>query len=99
MPYMVDYTVTTVDGAPVLDTSKIMPTFAESFQPDSSGKVWTLKPRKGVKVLDEVKKLVAAGDHVAAGVHRVEFGTPHGLTDAGGIDLLGRRVLPLLESR
>jgi 5,10-methylenetetrahydromethanopterin reductase len=30
----------------------------------------------------------------AAGATRVEFGTPHGFTDAGGIQLLGERVLP-----
>jgi 5,10-methylenetetrahydromethanopterin reductase len=29
-------------------------------------------------------------------VSRVEFGTPHGLADARGIELLGSRVLPLL---
>ena len=29
-----------------------------------------------------------------AGATRVEFGTPHGLTAAHGIELLGRRVLP-----
>ncbi|MGC5031324.1 LLM class flavin-dependent oxidoreductase [Micromonospora sp. DT229] len=32
-----------------------------------------------------------------AGASRVEFGTPHGLTPRTGIDLLGRRVLPLLR--
>ncbi|GIJ28565.1 N5,N10-methylene tetrahydromethanopterin reductase [Micromonospora qiuiae] len=32
-----------------------------------------------------------------AGASRVEFGTPHGLTPYQGIDLLGRRVLPLLR--
>jgi 5,10-methylenetetrahydromethanopterin reductase len=31
-----------------------------------------------------------------AGAARVEFGTPHGLTDAGGVRLLGERVLPTL---
>ena len=30
----------------------------------------------------------------AAGARRVEFGTPHGLTDRRGIELLGSRVLP-----
>lgn len=34
---------------------------------------------------------------IDAGVHRVEFGTPHGLTDDGGVRLLGERVLPLLK--
>ncbi len=34
---------------------------------------------------------------IAAGASRVELGTPHGLTDAGGVELLGRRVLPQLR--
>lgn len=33
---------------------------------------------------------------IDAGVSRVEFGTPHGLTGVGGVELLGRRVLPML---
>ncbi len=32
-----------------------------------------------------------------AGASRVEFGTPHGFTDAGGVRLLGERVLPALR--
>jgi 5,10-methylenetetrahydromethanopterin reductase len=32
-----------------------------------------------------------------AGATRVEFGTPHGLTSARGIELLGRRVLPAIS--
>jgi 5,10-methylenetetrahydromethanopterin reductase len=32
-----------------------------------------------------------------AGVGRVEFGTPHGLTDAKGVQLLGTEVLPRLR--
>lgn len=75
----------------------------------------------------EVARLVAAGEHEAAGrlipddlldlfafsgdpdqvaaqaqsvidagAARIEFGTPHGLTDASGITLLGTRVLPQL---
>lgn len=62
----------------------------------------------GRLVPDDVLDLFAfSGDpeHVAAqaravldaGARRVEFGTPHGLTDAGGVDLLGRAVLPLLR--
>lgn len=34
---------------------------------------------------------------IDAGVRRVEFGTPHGLTDDGGVELLGTAVLPLLN--
>jgi 5,10-methylenetetrahydromethanopterin reductase len=32
-----------------------------------------------------------------AGAGRVDFGTPHGLTDGAGVALLGTRVLPLLR--
>ncbi len=32
-----------------------------------------------------------------AGASRIEFGTPHGLTDAGGVRLLGEQVLPALR--
>lgn len=49
MPYLVDYGVGTVDGARMLDTANIQPSFAKSFTADDSGKVWTLKLRKGVK--------------------------------------------------
>ncbi len=34
---------------------------------------------------------------VKAGARRVEFGTPHGLTDLGGINLLGSQVLPAVR--
>ena len=34
---------------------------------------------------------------IAAGVDRIEFGTPHGIDSAAGIELLGREVLPQLE--
>ncbi|MBP2328994.1 5,10-methylenetetrahydromethanopterin reductase [Kibdelosporangium banguiense] len=34
---------------------------------------------------------------IDAGVRRVEFGTPHGLTDEQGVELLGTAVLPLLR--
>jgi 5,10-methylenetetrahydromethanopterin reductase len=34
---------------------------------------------------------------IEAGAGRIDFGTPHGLTDADGVRLLGTRVLPLLR--
>jgi len=37
------------------------------------------------------------GTLLEAGATRVEFGTPHGLTAAHGIELLGRRVLPAVR--
>ncbi|HEX8497798.1 MAG TPA: LLM class flavin-dependent oxidoreductase [Actinomycetales bacterium] len=63
----------------------------------------------GRRVPDDVLDLFAFSgtpDQVAvqaqslldAGARRVEFGTPHGLTDAGGVELLGRRVLPQLHA-
>jgi 5,10-methylenetetrahydromethanopterin reductase len=44
---------------------------------------------------DEVAEQAAA--LFAAGVSRVEFGTPHGLTEDEGLRLLGRDVLPALR--
>jgi 5,10-methylenetetrahydromethanopterin reductase len=62
----------------------------------------------GALIPDDILDLFAFSgtpEHVAAlarrvldaGAHRVDFGTPHGLTDAEGVTLLGTRVLPLLE--
>jgi len=34
---------------------------------------------------------------LSAGANRIEFGTPHGLTDDGGVELLGSRVLPAVR--
>jgi 5,10-methylenetetrahydromethanopterin reductase len=62
----------------------------------------------GALIPDDVLDLCAFSgtpDHVAAlarrvldaGADRVDFGTPHGLTDAEGVALLGRRVLPQLR--
>ena len=41
---------------------------------------------------------VQAQSLFAAGATRVEFGTPQGLTTAGGVELLCDRVLPILRS-
>ena len=43
-PYLVDYGVTEVDGAKILDTENILPAWAESFTSED-GKLWTLKLR------------------------------------------------------
>jgi 5,10-methylenetetrahydromethanopterin reductase len=43
------------------------------------------------QVVDQAKRLFEAG------AHRVEFGSPHGLTEEAGIRLLGERVLPRLR--
>jgi 5,10-methylenetetrahydromethanopterin reductase len=62
----------------------------------------------GALIPDDVLDLFAfAGDPddvaaqaqglIDAGVDRIEFGTPHGLDEGEGIDLLGRAVLPRLR--
>jgi 5,10-methylenetetrahydromethanopterin reductase len=62
----------------------------------------------GSEIPDEVLDRFAFSgtpEHVAglaravldAGASRVDFGTPHGLSDMAGTELLGSRVLPLLE--
>jgi len=62
----------------------------------------------GALIADSVLDLFAFSgtpEHVAelarrvldAGAGRVDFGGPHGLTDVGGVELLGREVLPLLR--
>ena len=63
--------------------------------------------RAGRLIPDDVLELFAFSgtpDQVAAqaqalidaGASRIEFGTPHGLTGRGGVELLGREVLPKL---
>lgn len=44
-------------------------------------------------IIDHCERLFAAG------VRRIEFGTPHGLTSERGIRLLGGRVLPALKGK
>lgn len=45
---------------------------------------------------EHVAGLVGAA--LAAGARRVDLGTPHGLTDERGIELIGSRVIPLLRA-
>jgi len=47
-PFMIEYGVKEQDGARVMDTGTVEPVFAESWEGDAEGKVWTLKVRKGV---------------------------------------------------
>ena len=48
-PFMIEYGVKEQGGARVMDTGTVVPVFAESWEGDAEGKVWTLKVRKGVK--------------------------------------------------
>lgn len=47
-PYMVDYGVTQIDGADVLDTTNIVASLAESWESDAEGRVWTLTLKEGL---------------------------------------------------
>lgn len=83
------------------------------IDPDLLAKIRDLETRgerqqAGSLVSDELLDLFAFSgtpQHVAhqaralidAGARRIEFGTPHGLTDRAGVDLLGTHVLPLLR--
>ena len=46
-PFAIDYGLTHLNGAPVADTEKYVPGFAQSFNLDKAKKVWTLKMRPG----------------------------------------------------
>ncbi len=68
----------------------------------------TSLPASGTISDDELDRFAMAGtpEQVAeqvkglfeGGARRVEFGSPHGLTEEDGIRLLGERVLPRLRS-
>lgn len=48
-PYMIDYDVKSAGNALVMDTDNIVPVYAESWESDSKGQVWTLKIKRGLK--------------------------------------------------
>ena len=48
-PFLIEYGVKEQDGARVMDTDTVVPVFAESWEGDAEGKVWTLRVRKGVR--------------------------------------------------
>jgi peptide/nickel transport system substrate-binding protein len=47
-PYMINYGVKASGSSLVMDTDSIIPVFAESWESDAAGQVWTLKIRKGI---------------------------------------------------
>jgi len=48
-PFGIDYGLTRIGGAPVADTRRYVPVYAESFTSDKKKQVWTLKMRKGLR--------------------------------------------------
>jgi peptide/nickel transport system substrate-binding protein len=92
-PFAIDYGLTHLNGAPVADTTKYIPVFAQSFIPDKAKKVWTLKMRPGLTwpsgnpiTAEDVKwskdRAFPAKANVA-GIYRLI-----GLTEPGQIELV-----------
>ncbi len=48
-PYMIDYPVMDLEGGQVFETEGVLPLYAESFEPNEDGTVWTLKLKQGIK--------------------------------------------------
>jgi peptide/nickel transport system substrate-binding protein len=97
-PYMVDYGVTEIEGARVLDTTNIVPSMAESWTPDDEGRVWTLVLKEGLVfpsgnplTAEDVKwskdRAFAAQANVA-GVYRLI-----GLTAAEQVEVVDERTV------
>ncbi len=102
-PYLIDYGVTTVDGAEVQDTSNIIPVYAESFTSDDGGKTWLLKIRQGITfpsgnvlTAEDVKwskdRAFAAQANVA-GVYRVI-----GLTEKEQIEVIDKYTVKITQA-
>ncbi len=47
-PHVLDYNTREVAGGEIQDTESVLPVFAESWEPDADGKVWTLKLKQGL---------------------------------------------------
>lgn len=47
-PFMIDYGVKEVDGGRIHDTETVVPLYAESWESNEDGTVWTLRIRRGV---------------------------------------------------
>lgn len=48
-PYPIDYGVTSLNGAMVQDTGKVLPVYAKSWMSSHGGRVWTLTLRQGIR--------------------------------------------------
>ncbi len=47
-PFMIDYSVKDVDGGMIHDTDNVLPLFAESWESNEDGTVWTLTLKQGI---------------------------------------------------
>ena len=103
-PFMIEYGVREQGGARVMDTGTVEPVFAESWEGDGEGKVWTLKIRKGVRfpsgnemTARDVKwskdRAFAAKANVA-GVYRLI-----GLTEASQVEVVDDYTVRFTQSQ
>ena len=103
-PFMIEYGVKEQGGARVMDTGTVEPVFAESWEGDAEGKVWTLKIRKGIKfpsgnemTAKDVKwskdRAFAAKANVA-GVYRLI-----GLTEASQVEVVDDYTVRFTQSQ
>ncbi|MEQ8248092.1 MAG: ABC transporter substrate-binding protein [Alphaproteobacteria bacterium] len=103
-PFMLEYGVKDQDGAAVMDTENIVPVFAESWEGDAEGKVWTLKIRKGVtfpsgnpltaKDVKWSKDRAFAAKANVAGVYRLI-----GLTEASQVEVVDDYTVRFTQSQ
>ena len=103
-PYMIDYGVKSTGDALVMDTENIVPVFAESWESDSQGQIWTLKIRRGLKfpsgnpiTAHDVKwskdRAFAAQANVA-GIYRMI-----GLTEASQVEVIDDYTVRFTQSQ
>ena len=103
-PYMINYGVKSTGDALVMNTEDIVPVFAESWESDSEGQIWTLKIKEGLRfpsgnplTAHDVKwskdRAFAAQANVA-GIYRMI-----GLTDANQIEVIDNYTVRFTQSQ
>ena len=103
-PFMIEYGVKEQGGARVMDTGTVEPVFAESWEGDAEGKVWTLKIRRGIKFpsgneltakdLKWSKDRAFAAQANVAGIYRLI-----GLTEASQVEIVDDYTVRFTQSQ
>jgi peptide/nickel transport system substrate-binding protein len=103
-PFMLDYGVQEVAGGRIHDTETVVPTFAESWESNEDGTVWTMRIRQGVSfpsgnelTAEDVKwskdRAFAAQANVA-GIYRII-----GLTEPDQVEVVDRYTVRFHQAR
>lgn len=103
-PFMIEYGVREQGGARVMDTGTVESVFAESWEGDAEGKVWTLKIRKGItfpsgnemtaRDVKWSKDRAFAAQANVAGVYRLI-----GLTEASQVEIVDDYTVRFTQSQ